>query len=281
MSNMVNAKWLKENLNNDKLVIVDCRFSLMDKEYGKRSYDESHIEGAVRVDIETELSAPVKEHGGRHPLPSAEELKATFENIGINNDSVVVAYDEGDLAGPARLWWILKYLGHNEVYVLNGGIKAFEEIGGKTTSESTLVKKGNFKLNVNENMRVDMEYVRERLHKDNVVIVDCRENGRYNGEFEPVDKKAGHVPSALNYFWMNILDKQDDRLTMKKEEDLKEYFNKLNNYDEVIIYCGSGITASPVSLALTEANIDHKLYAGSFSDWISYEENKVDTIEDK
>ena len=153
------------------------------------------------------------------------------ENIGINNDSVVVAYDEGDLAGPARLWWILKYLGHNEVYVLNGGIKAFEEIGGKTTSESTSVKKGNFELNVNENIRVDMEYVRERLHKDNVVIVDCRENGRYNGEFEPVDKKAGHIPSALNYFWMNILDKQDDRLTMKKEEDLKEYFNKFNNYD--------------------------------------------------
>lgn len=281
MSNIVNAKWLKENLNNDKLVIVDCRFSLMDKEYGKRSYDESHIEGAVRVDIETELSAPVKEHGGRHPLPSSEELKTTFENIGINNDSIVVAYDEGDLAGPARLWWILKYLGHNEVYVLNGGIKAFEEIGGKTTSESTSVKKGKFELNVNENMRVAMEYVRERLHKDNVVIVDCRENGRYNGEFEPVDKKAGHIPSALNYFWMNILDKQDDRLTMKKEEDLKKYFNKLNNYDEVIIYCGSGITASPVSLALTEANIDHKLYAGSFSDWISYEENKVDTIEDK
>lgn len=278
MSNMVNAKWLKENLNNDKLVIVDCRFSLMDKEYGKRSYDESHIEGAVRVDIETELSAPVKKHGGRHPLPSVDELKTTFENIGINNDSVVVAYDEGDLAGPARLWWILKYLGHNEVYVLNGGIKAFEEIGGKTTRESTSVKKGNFELNVNENMRVDMEYVRERLHKDNIAIVDCRENGRYNGEFEPVDKKAGHVPSALNYFWMNILDKQDDGLTMKNEEDLKEYFNKLNNYDEVIIYCGSGITASPVSLALTEANIDHKLYAGSFSDWISYEENKVDTI---
>lgn len=281
MSNIVNSKWLKENLNNDKLVIVDCRFSLMDKKYGKRSYDESHIEGAVRVDIETELSSPVKKHGGRHPLPSLDKLKTTFENIGINNDSVVVAYDEGDLAGPARLWWILKYLGHNEVYVLNGGIKAFEEIGGKITSKSTSVKKGNFELNVNENMRADMEYVRERLHKDSIAIVDCRENGRYNGEFEPVDKKAGHVPSALNYFWMNILDKQDDRLTMKNEEDLKEYFNKLNNYDEVIVYCGSGITASLVSLALTEVNIDHKLYAGSFSDWISYEENKVDTIEDK
>ena len=278
MSNTVNVQWLKENLNNDKLVIVDCRFSLMDKEYGKRSYEDSHIKGAVRVDIETELSAPIKEHGGRHPLPCVDELKTTFENIGISNDSIVVAYDEGDLAGPARLWWILKYLGHDKVYVLNGGIKAFEEIGGETTSENIPVKKGNFDVNVNEKMRVNMEYVRERINKENIAIVDCRENGRYNGEFEPVDKKAGHIPSALNYFWMNILNNQDDKLTMKSKDELKELFSKLNNYDEVIIYCGSGITASPVSLALKEANIDHKLYAGSFSDWISYEENQVDTI---
>lgn len=278
MSNMVNAQWLKENLNNNKLVIVDCRFSLMDKEYGRRSYDECHIKDAVRVDIETELSAPVKKHGGRHPLPTVEELKTTFENIGISNDSIVVAYDEGDLSGPARLWWILKYLGHNQVYVLSGGIKSFEEVGGQTTDEASTAKKGNFEVHVDENMRVDMEYVRERLHKDNVAIVDCRENGRYKGEFEPVDKKAGHIPSALNYFWMNIFSNENDKLTMKSEDELKELFAKLNNYDEVIIYCGSGITASPVSLALREANIDHKLYAGSFSDWISYEENKVDTI---
>lgn len=278
MSNMVSSQWLKENLKNDKLVIVDCRFSLMDKEYGKRSYEECHIKGAVRVDIETELSAPVKEHGGRHPLPTVEELKTTFENIGISDDSIVVAYDEGDLAGPARLWWILKYLGHNEVYVLNGGIKEFEKIGGETTSESTPTKKGNFNVNVNENMKVDMEYVKERLNKENIAIVDCRENGRYNGEFEPVDKRAGHIPSALNYFWMEILNKEDEKLTMKSEENLKEHFKKLNNYDEIIIYCGSGITASPVSLALNEANIPHKLYSGSFSDWISYEENDVDTI---
>lgn len=278
MSNIVSPEWLKENSNNDKLIVVDCRFSLMDKEYGKRSYDESHIEGAVRIDIETQLSTSVKEHGGRHPIPSKEELKDTFENIGISNDSIVVAYDEGDLAGPARLWWILKYLGHKEVYILNGGIKAFEKIGGKTTSEPTIPKKGNFHLNVNEDMKVNMEYVRERLHKDNVAIIDCRENGRYKGEFEPVDNRAGHIPSAKNYFWMNILNNTNDRLIIKSKEELKELFNDLNNYEEVIIYCGSGITASPVSFALTEIGIKHKLYAGSFSDWISYEENKVDTI---
>lgn len=278
MQNIVTPKWLKENLQNEKLVLVDCRFSLMDKEYGKRSYEESHIKGAVRVDVETELSSPVKKHGGRHPLPNVEELKITFENIGISNDSIVVAYDEGDLSGSARLWWILKYLGHDKVYVLNGGINVFAEIGGETNSVKIEIKKRKFEVNPNENMRVNMEYVRERLNKENIAIVDCRENIRYLGEFEPVDKKAGHIPGALNYFWMDILNKNEDRLTIKSKKSLEEYFNKLKDFKEVIIYCGSGITASLVSLALTEADIEHKLYTGSFSDWISYEENGIDTI---
>lgn len=278
MSNIVNANWLKENLNNEKLVIVDCRFDLMDKNYGKNSYEKSHIENAVRVDIETQLSAPVTTHGGRHPLPSIEDLKSTFENIGISNDSIVVAYDEGDLSGPARLWWILKYLGHKEVYVLDGGIDSFKEAGGKVTTKETTVKKGNFEVHLNEDMRVDMEYVKNRLHNKDIAIVDCRDHRRYIGEFEPVDKRAGHIPSALNYFWMDILNKNDDKLTIKSDEDLKKHFKELNNYDEVIIYCGSGITASPVSLALNEANIPHKLYAGSFSDWISYDDNEVETV---
>ena len=278
MSNFISAKWLKENLNNDKLVIVDCRFSLMDKDYGKKSYEKCHIKGAVRVDIETELSAPVTKHGGRHPLPDINELKCTFEKIGISNDSIVIAYDDGDLAGCSRLWWILKYLGHDKVYVLNGGINIFKEIGGDVTSEENVSTKGNFKVNLNEDMRVDMEYVRERINNENVALVDCREYKRYIGEFEPVDKKAGHIPNALNYFWMDILNKNEERLTIKSEEVLKDYFKELNNYDEVIIYCGSGITASPVSLALNEIKIPHKFYTGSFSDWISYEENQVDTI---
>ena len=277
MSNIVDAKWLKENLNNEKLVIVDCRFSLMNKNYGKDSYEKAHIKGAVRVDIETELSSPVKEHGGRHPLPSVEELKNTFENIGISNDSIVVAYDEGDLSGPARLWWILKYLGHEKVYVLNGGINEFEKIGGEVTTEETTAKKGTFEVKLQEELKVNMEYVKEKLYKDDTAIVDCRENARYRGEVEPVDKKAGHIPSALNYFWMDILNTHKDEMKLKSIQELKEYFKELNNYDEVIIYCGSGITACPVGLALNEAGIKHKLYAGSFSDWISYEDNKINT----
>lgn len=279
MSNIVTVDWLKENLNNDKVVIIDCRFSLMDKEYGKKKYELSHIKGAIRVDVETELSDKVLTHGGRHPLPSIEKLKELFENIGISNDSIVVAYDEGNLSGPSRLWWILKYLGHDEVYVLDGGIKDFEEAHGELTSKPTEnIKKGHFEVNLREDMRVDMEYVKKRIDNKKVALVDCRESARYKGEIEPVDKKAGHIPNALNFFWMDIFNTDGEKLSIKSREELKNYYKDLNNYDEVIIYCGSGITASPVSLVLNEIGIDYKFYTGSFSDWISYDENPIDSI---
>ena len=277
MNNLVSAKWLKDNINNKNIVIVDCRFNLMDKEYGKNSYENGHIKGAKRVDIETELSSIVKKHGGRHPLPNEKELKNTFENIGISNDSIVISYDEGDLSGASRLWWILKYLGHDKVYVLDGGLKAFKEIGGEISTKNEKSNKVKLEINIQENMKVDMEYVRERLDNEKVVIVDSREYKRYIGEFEPVDKKAGHIPGAVNYFWMDILEKENDKLYLKSKDKLKQQFKSLKNFDEVIIYCGSGITACPNSLALSEAGIKHKLYAGSFSDWISYDENIVAT----
>ncbi|WP_092925340.1 sulfurtransferase [Romboutsia hominis] len=278
MTNLVSPNWLKENMDNKDLVIVDCRFDLIDKEYGKKSYNESHIKNAVRVDIENQLSSEVKIHGGRHPLPSVDDLVNTFKSIGIDNNSIVVAYDEGDLAGPSRLWWILKYLGHDKVYVLNGGINEFKSIGGEITNEIPKTKIGNFKATVNNNMRVDMNYVKERLYNKDIAIIDSREYKRYLGEFEPVDKKAGHIPSAKNYFWMDVLNKDNEFINLKCLDDLKRHFEKLNDYKEIIVYCGSGITACPNSLALSEVGICHKVYPGSFSDWISYDENEVSIL---
>ncbi|MEG1312326.1 MAG: rhodanese-like domain-containing protein, partial [Romboutsia sp.] len=176
MKNIINASWLKDNIDNENLCIVDCRFNLMDKDYGRKNYEKAHIKGAVRIDIETQLSSEVKEHGGRHPLPSVDKLKETFENIGINNESIVVAYDEGDLAGPSRLWWILKYLGHQKVYILDGGIKAFENLDGEITNVSTDIEKSSFEISLNESIKVDMDYVKKRLNNKNIAIVDSREN---------------------------------------------------------------------------------------------------------
>lgn len=277
MSNLISTTYLKENLNNDKLVIVDCRFNLMDKEYGKNAYNKNHIKGAIRVDIETELSDFPMEHGGRHPLPSIERLTNTFRKLSINNDSIVIAYDEGDLAGASRLWWILKYLGHEKVYILDGGINEFIKIGGEITRDILPTSEGNFNPNINNNMIVDMIYVKKRLYNKNVAIIDSREYKRYIGEFEPVDKKAGHIPSAINFFWMDILNKEDDMINIKSIDKLKEHFNILNKFKEIIVYCGSGITACTNSLALSELNINHKIYSGSFSDWISYPNNEVNT----
>lgn len=277
MINLISPKELLDNIDYKNLVLVDCRFSLMDKEYSKKCYEKEHIQGARRIDLETELASIAKEHGGRHPLPSVDSLKDTFDNLGINNDSVIVVYDGGDLAGPSRLWWILKYLGHNEVYVLNGGIDEYKKIGGKTDNRPVSYKKGNFIPNVNENLRVDMEYVRERLHDEDVVIIDSRENIRYIGEYEPVDKKSGHIPGAPNYFWMDVLEKDEECIKLKSKDELKKHFEDLRKYKEVIIYCGSGITACVNSLALNEIDIDNKVYAGSFSDWISYDENEIET----
>ncbi|MGL5345840.1 MAG: sulfurtransferase [Peptostreptococcaceae bacterium] len=282
MKNIVSPNWLKENINNKKLVIVDCRFDLNDKEYGKKQYEKEHIKGAKRVDIETELSSEIKEYGGRHPLPSIKKLEEVFSNIGINTDSIVVAYDEGDLAGPSRLWWILKYLGHKEVYVLEGGINVFKSISGEVTNKIEESKKGDFKANSLEELKADMEYVKSRVNNNKIAIIDSREHKRYLGEFEPVDIKAGHIPGALNYFWMDILDKKDNYISLKSLKELNEIFKELRVYDEVIVYCGSGITACSNSLALDEINIKHKVYCGSFSDWISYEGNEVQTgINDK
>lgn len=276
MINLISPEELLDNIDHKNLVLVDCRFSLMDKEYSKKCYEKEHIKGARRIDLETELSSTVREHGGRHPLPSIDSLKDTFDNLGINNDSVIVAYDEGDLAGPSRLWWVLKYLGHNEVYILNGGINEYKKIGGKTDNQPVLYKRGNFIPNVNENLKVDMQYVREKLQDKDVAIIDSRENIRYIGEHEPIDKRAGHIPGALNYFWMDVLKKDEECIKLKSKEELNKHFEALRKYKEVIVYCGSGITASPNSLALNEIGIANKVYAGSFSDWISYSENEIE-----
>ncbi|MGL5695272.1 MAG: sulfurtransferase, partial [Peptostreptococcaceae bacterium] len=230
------------------------------------------------INIETELSSEVKEHGGRHPLPSNNQLKLTLESKGIYNDCIVICYDDGDLSGASRLWWTLKYLGHKNVHVLDGGINAYKNIGGEISTENEICETSKFDIDVNENMRVNMEYVKERISDSKIAIIDSREYKRYIGEFEPVDKKAGHIPNAKNYFWMDVLDINGENIFLKSKDELKNHFKDLNDFEEVIVYCGSGITACPNSLALSEIGINHKVYTGSFSDWVSYDENEIESI---
>jgi thiosulfate/3-mercaptopyruvate sulfurtransferase len=272
MSNFITAKWLREHTDNENIVIVDCRADLFDREYGRRLYEEGHIKNAFFLDVKKDLSGEVKEHGGRSPLPDLEILKNKLESIAISNDKTVVAYDEGKLAGAERFWWMLRYLGHSNVHVLNGGINAWLEEGYPLTSEVPVASKGNFKINLNKDIITDISEIKSKMGREKYIIVDCRAPERYRGEVEPIDKKAGHIPGAKNYHWKDIL---NEKAQFKPKLELAEHFKELKKFDELVLQCGSGIDACGNFIALDELGFKPKLYVGSWSDWVSYEDNPV------
>lgn len=277
MKNLVDAEWLKNKICDENLVVFDCRFNLMDPDYGQKVYNEGHIVDSIYVSLDKDLAAEKEEHGGRHPLPDMKDFAKFMENFGVKNDSVIVIYDDGDLAGPSRLWWMLKYMGLENVYILEGGIKAWKKENGQITTEiKNSFKQGFIKLNLKENIKCDMEYVKNSIGKSDIVIVDSRAKERYLGIVEPMDKKAGHIPTAKNYDW--TLNFKDGNIL--EEDELKDRFKDLTNYKEIIVHCGSGVTGCANILMLEEIGIDSKLYVGSWSDWSSYDENPVATIEE-
>lgn len=277
MKNLVTYKWLKEHIDDENLVIVDCRFDLQNELYGKDSYEKGHIQGAFYMDMNNDLAGEKKEHGGRHPLPDILVFKEKIENIGIGNDTIVVAYDDGEIAGASRFWWMLKYLGHEKVYILNGGISEWIKENYPITTDVPSKIKKEFIINLNEEIMADMLEVKYKKDKECIAIVDSRSFDRYKGEVEPIDKVAGHIPRAKNYFWMETLEDGE----FKNTDKLDIHFKELKEYDEIIVHCGSGITGAVNFLALDEIGIKSKLYVGSWSDWISYKDNEIATGEEQ
>ncbi|QJD85941.1 sulfurtransferase [Cohnella herbarum] len=275
MKHIVPVKWLLARLYESDVVIVDCRFQLGKPESGREAYEESHIPGAVYLDLEKDLSAPVGEHGGRHPLPDAAELTVKLGKVGISNDTRVVAYDDQGGAMASRLWWLLKYLGHENVFVMDGGFTAWKNAGCPVSAEQKVLIPARFVATVQHNLLVEVDEVRESLGTGRYVLVDSREAPRYRGEAEPIDRVAGHIPGARNLFWAE--GRQADG-TWKSAEEQRERFADagLSQDDEIVVYCGSGVTATPNVLALGEAGFTRvKLYAGSWSDWISWQDNPI------
>jgi thiosulfate/3-mercaptopyruvate sulfurtransferase len=262
----VSPTWLHEHLSDRDLIILDCRFSLADAQMGRQQYNAGHIPGAHYVDLNQDLSSPVGKHGGRHPLPDVGELAKKLGAIGIHSDSTqVVVYDDG-LAFAARCWWLLRYLGHDAVRVLDGGFKGWVAAGYGVTDEVPIAQSGEFVARVRSDWVVDIAAVRTRKDLPNVVLIDSREGDRYRGEREPIDPIAGHIPGAVNYPWMDMLDGNGYLLP----EDGRRWVNL--EADEIMVYCGSGVTACANLLSLEAAGVrGAKLYAGSWSDWCSYE----------
>ncbi len=267
---IVSAQWLKENLENDNLIVIDARFSLQEPNLGKKQYESQHIPGAHYLDLNADLSSIAQKHGGRHPLPDISQLTAKLSTIGVTSEpaSLIVVYDNSRLAFASRFWWLMRFLGHERVVLLDGGFDGWKARGYDVTSAIPKPTPGNFVAHPNYDWIVDIEAVKKRKDLSGVLLVDSRVRERYLGEIEPIDPIAGHIPGAVNYPWQGVTDAQS---YIQPVEYQQNRWENLEDAEEIIVYCGSGVTACVNLLSLAIAGIDNtKLYAGSWSDWCSY-----------
>jgi thiosulfate/3-mercaptopyruvate sulfurtransferase len=273
---LIDKKTLAKHLQDPDWIIVDCSYDLADKNAGRNSYLDAHIEGSVFADVHDDLSGPPVTDNGRHPLPTEEALNRLFSRLGINHDSQVIVYDNAYACFAARLWWMLRYMGHEAVAVLDGGRQGWEQARLPDAAGEENNIPGHYESKANSDWLVTIDSVPAAE-----LLVDSRDPQRYRGEVEPLDKVAGHIPGAINRFWKNNLDdsglfKDSDQLRMEFDMCIGE-----TDVDKTVFYCGSGITACHNLLAVAHAGLDSpRLYAGSWSDWCSDPGRPVATGED-
>lgn len=272
-THVVSGSWLVEHLDDPQVAIADCRFSLADPNLGQQQYYQAHIPGAHYFDLNRDLSGPVGRHGGRHPLPDPYQLAEKLAAAGVYSEygsepTLVVAYDDSHFAYAARFWWLLRHLGHTRVAVLDGGFSQWQASGYGLTDAMPVSKPGHFVPQVQHTDVVDIAGVRSRQGQPGVVLVDSREGDRYRGEREPIDPIAGHIPGAVNYPWQSVTNAAG---YIRSIAEQKQHWAELTSASEIVVYCGSGVTACVNLLSLEIAGLSHtKLYAGSWSDWCSY-----------
>jgi thiosulfate/3-mercaptopyruvate sulfurtransferase len=294
-STLISAELLQHFLNSESptthsgkpIMVFDCTFDLMKPELGQQQFDEAHIPGAVYVNLDIHLSAknsplaadtgksqPVAASGGRHPLPSKEIFVKWLGSIGFTNGHQAVVYDRNGVNYCGRLWWMLKWVGHEAVAVLDGGLQAWQAAGGaveaaKTTSKLKITP-SNFMLANELTALTTIDTVANNLNKPAQTILDARAAPRFRGEVEPLDPVAGHIPGALNRpFAQNI--GADGKF--KPADVLKAEFTQLlagHEASTVVHHCGSGVSAVPNLLAMQIAGFGATgLFAGSWSEWCS------------
>lgn len=264
---LVSVQQLAAMLDAADLLLIDTRFKLEDPAYGQAAYEAGHIPGAVYLDLDADLSAPViPGETGRHPLPDPAVLEARLRETGLRKSDLVVIYDDGPGFYPARLWWLLYWLGHSRVAVLNGGLNAWKSAGlPLTTDVSIRPWPGDFTARVNNSLLVTAH---DLLQGDaDLQLLDARAAERFRGEMEPIDPVAGHIPGAMCLPCAGNLDSQGLWLT---PERLRARFPPLPPEQQRVCYCGSGVTACHNILAAVLAGLPMpRLYAGSWSEWIT------------
>lgn len=260
--------------NAQPVMVFDCSFELMQPAAGDAQYLESHIAGAVRANVDHHLScadAGNAASGGRHPLPSPETFAAWLRSVGFRNDMQAVVYDRQGVNYCGRLWWMLKWVGHEAVAVLDGGWQAWLAAGGAVQSgRQPAPATSDFRLLPSLARLIDANTVLQQLGRPGQTIIDARAEPRYRGEVEPLDPVAGHIPGALNRPFATNLG-ADGRF--KSADQLRTEFKALlagRDPSGVVHHCGSGVSAIPNLIAMEVAGLGRAtLYGGSWSDWCS------------
>jgi thiosulfate/3-mercaptopyruvate sulfurtransferase len=251
-------------------VVVDCRYDLSDHEWGRQQYRAAHIPGAVYASLSEDLSAPPNGTSGRHPVPALDQLASTFGRFGIGPGTQVVMYDQDAGSFASRMWWTLRYLGHDAAAVLDGGWAKWIAERRPTRGGDETRRAATFTPRVRTEMRRDLADIEAIVRDRSAMLIDARAPERFEGRSETVDKRAGHIAGAVNYFYKSNLAEDG---TMLPADALKARFEKLldgKRPEDVVMYCGSGVTACHNLLAMEHAGLPGTpLYPGSWSEWSS------------
>lgn len=265
---IVNAEELQNHISESDWVVFDCRFNLADTSAGKNAYLEGHIPGAIYLDLDQDLSSPITPETGRHPLPDLERFVDRLARAGVSNNTQVVVYDDCAGAMAARCWWLLRLVGHKAVSVLDGGLAAWQSLGGQINDHIPQPTFTVYTSSLQQNQNLTVAEVEQALDAQSIYLVDARAAERYRGEVEPIDPIAGHVPSALNRpLTDNLAEGKFKPVAQLREEWLKVLGDK--PIEAVVHMCGSGVTACHNQLAMEIAGLSgSRVYSGSWSEWI-------------
>jgi len=264
---LVDVATLARHLGEADWLVVDVRHQLADTAYGERVYAEGHVPGAVFLHCDRDLSGPTTGSNGRHPLPAPDELAAHLGAIGVGAATQVVVYDDAQGMIAGRLWWLLRWLGHERVAVLDGGLQAWQAANQPLNSALPSPRPANFVARPIDAM-VDAGYVQAFLQTSRMHLVDARSPDRFRGENETIDPVGGHIPGAVNRFFRDNL--QADGRFKPAAELRSEWLQVLAGAapERVVHQCGSGVSACHNMLAMEIAGLPgSRLYAGSWSEW--------------
>lgn len=277
-TSIVSAEDTFRNVNEPNWRIFDCRFDLKDDSIGFAKYKSGHIPNAIFADLHKDLSAPVTNNSGRHPLPDVHDISHKLGLWGVDSNTQVVVYDDVYGSYAARLWWMLRWLGHKNVAVLNGGLTEWERLHLPVTKVIAEPKSTTFIAKPDMSMIADVSTIEKSISSEKIMLIDVRDSDRYQGIREPIDKIAGHIPGAINIPWKTNLDPSGQYL--EKANLLPHYLKILDKTDtETIVFmCGSGVTACHSLVALEYLDLPAaKLYPGSWSEWIRNPDHPVES----